>query len=285
MTCWDNYHMPVNGAGFFLCPLHFDALCEKKHKDAEEFDNLKADAVDVLCTMFRRWDPLETSVRKKILEPGDERVADYREKITTALENYVLLEEEWEGFNMTPFKTGTTNPLRFWQMKAPPKSILRLPAARICNLDVVSSDVERSHVITKANRTKKRNRLDYELNQALTFGKLELMHGSGLSKRMDWKDLVSFHEKFMAVSDEEHKWAEELAAKWAQEAAKDAAQQDTPTELADASASTEVTLELVEAEPLDLRKSSVSAHGRVRRRRYFGDDFARLDDDGGLPDA
>ena len=76
---------------------------------------------------------------------------------------------EWEGFNTERFKTVATDPIRFWLIKVPPKSPQQRPAVRIGNRDVVSSDVERSHDITKANCTRITNIPNYELNQAHTF--------------------------------------------------------------------------------------------------------------------
>jgi len=187
---------------------------------------------------------------------------------------------------MEPFKVNGTNPGRFWMFKAPPMSVLRVPAARVCSLDVVSSVAERVHVITKSNRTKKRNRLDYELNQALTFAKLELMHeGHKAKKDFEWESLVKFHTNFMVVSDEEEKWAEILDARWLKEASDAAAaekEESMQVPIADGTLQAEVVLEPVEEKRLDLLVGAVSARGRQRRMRVFGDDFVRLDDDWGL---
>ena len=79
---------------------------------------------------------------------------------------------------------------------------------------MVSSDVELAHSILKDKRTKDRNRLTYENNAAIFFGKLELMHGRKPSPRLEWKDMVEFHKALHSLSDEEEVWVDKLLKEW-----------------------------------------------------------------------
>ncbi len=61
----------------------------------------------------------------------------------------------WQHFNWKPFLSNpeNTDPVRFWAIKTPQQSPLCIPAIRIVNLSVVSSESERAHQILKRNRT------------------------------------------------------------------------------------------------------------------------------------
>jgi hypothetical protein len=186
-------------------------------------------------------------------------------------------------------------------MRAPPQSALCVFACTILLLCVVSSDVERAHTICKDNRTKDRNALTYDNNQALTFAKLELIRSERSAKlkkpvRLSWSELVQFSNAMGSLTDKEEAWVDALDAKWKAEEA-------TEAEAAAASAESEVDAPAVDAPaaaqdegdsattvahnpegevPISGMPDGISKRGRRRIKKPLGPDYARFDYDGAV---
>jgi len=278
---WEKFHHPVYSAGFVLCHLHIDALRALMVTDNAEFKSLLQDTVLVLSMMFCRWAPTALTTRKVPLELDDHDVLQFGDNVCNELEDFAAGTGNWQDFNFSTFDCDSTDPRRFWTHKAPP-TILNEFAVRIVCLDPVSSDVERLHKITKANRTKTRSRLKYTVNQALSFGKLQLIHSNNPPKGLSWADLRGLHNRMMTVTDDEDQWAQLLHEKWANEARSiDVKEEEGVLSPEDDNGNVQSDEEHVGSEP---EVSHVIAErGRRRRSRIFND-FVRLDNDGGLAD-
>jgi hypothetical protein len=138
-----------------------------------------------------------------------------------------------------------------------------------------SSDAERAHMIVKSNRTKKRNRLLYTNNLALSFAKAELQ-AERTKPGFTWKELFAMHAKTREVSDEEFEELDALDRRWAAENAKS----EEDNEAAESAEEQEGDAQ----EPGESPETStpvVARRSRVRKPKRF-DDFVRLDDDGGV---
>ena len=267
VRCWDVFHKPVNAAGFVLCHVHHEQLCRMLTADNEEFRTLLDNTADALCNAFRIWDPAAASTRDGSQVPNDScAVVQYRRLIVDALEAYVISDNEWSGFDWTDFHAHPelTDPVHFWALKAPRLSALRIPAARVVSLSVVIAGVE--HVIRKADASGA-----HEGNCGLTFGNLELVAAEQPpAAQPSWAQMVASHEQVVATTPNDagdEAWVDALVAKWraSEEAAK-----ASRRGYVDANA-VPVVLDVPVQAP------ELSARGRQRIKKVFGDAFVRAD--------
>lgn len=283
---WDRFHKPVFSAALLLCVNNRQFVCDMKANDDDEFTTVKAEAVAVMGLMFRRWDPTTAEPRAKPLGVTDPLVSQFEREVEDELEDFLDGAGVWANFPFHSHIGHATDPARFWDHKAVKASKLRFFALKITSLNPTTSRDERLHKKFAMNRTKTRVRLRFTVNQSLAFVNDQLQREtSAKGSGMTWTEQVKRLEAFMAVSDEDEANLEKLVAQWAAEEAKeeDAAEgtADEGTEPAAAGDAEDSVDDSAAAPSLATPPPvSMSSRGRIRKRKTFGDDFARLDDDG-----
>jgi hypothetical protein len=283
---WDRFHKPVFSAALLLCVNNRQFVCDMRANDDDEFRMVKAEAVEVLCLMFRRWAPFSADPRSEPLAASDPLVHDFKRAVEDELEDFLDGAGVWENFPFQSYFGHATDPARFWDHKAIKASKLRFYALKITSLNPTTSRDERLHKKFAMNRTKTRVRLRFTVNQSLAFLNDQLQReASAKGRGMSWTEQVKRLNAFMEVSDEEEANLDKLVTQWATEEEKeeDAAEgtADEGTGPAAAGGANESDDESAAApSPAAPPPASMSSRGRIRKAKTFGDDFARLDDDG-----
>jgi hypothetical protein len=288
---WIRFDKPVFSAAFGLTPYWYAKVRQIKLADDDDFPVIKGHLRDVFRHMFRRFSPFDKQLRDEPLPESDPRVKDYAMLIENEFEDYLDGVGNWDGFKFETFLK--TDPQRFWLNKAPQESALRVFAVRITSLDPVTSRAERMHKRFSASRTKTRSRLRRSVNQALAFLNDDFAREtSQTSLGLAWDHLLVKMESFENVSDAQEKKLEDLVAGWIDaEDSELREEQSSPTEdleeqLESSAAADDASTEEM---PMDSEPAlspapppALSSRGRKRKAKTFGDDFVRLDDDGGL---
>ena len=134
---------------------------------AEDFAKTIDETLDVFDLIYRRWQPDEAWAREESLPADHPLAVSMKEIWRDEIEEYFNQRGLWATFDVEKYQR--TEPYRFWNDRAPRKSLLRFFALKITSLDPVTSRVERMHKRFAANRTKLRSTLRFSVNQSLAF--------------------------------------------------------------------------------------------------------------------